>query len=80
MSDKKKTFPYTKFGQTLEVEIATVTGGRLDNPPKGSWDYEVWIESAEDWYIFGTKKYVNFTIRIVNKGMWFKAKERIGIN
>jgi hypothetical protein len=62
--------PYTIFGKTRNIPVVTYTDGKLDNPPKSTWDKEMWIERGEDWYGVPNKG----TIRIIERKAWLDSE------
>ena len=63
--------PYTIFGKTRYIPVATYTDGKIDTPPKPTWDREMWMEREEDWYGLPQKG----TIRVVEREVWLSAGE-----
>lgn len=63
--------PYTIFGKTKDIPVVTYTDGKLDTPPKSSWDREVWIERDEDWY--GTPN--KGTFRVIERQAWLHVPD-----
>ena len=64
--------PYTIFGRTIDVPVITYTDSRRDNPPKKTWDREMWIEREEDWYGLPHKG----TVRVVEREMYLKERAK----
>lgn len=62
--------PFAMFGVTRNIPVVTYTNGKLDNPPKTSWDKEMWIEREEDWYGLPRKG----TVRVVTRQKWMYWK------
>jgi hypothetical protein len=60
--------PYTMFGKTIDIPVVTYTDNKLDDPPKSTWDREMWIQREEDWYGLPTKG----TVRVVERSVWLK--------
>ena len=60
--------PYTIFGKTKNIPVVTYTDNKLDNPPKDSWDREMWIERGEDWYGLPRRG----TVRVIERREWMK--------
>jgi len=60
--------PYTMFGKTIDIPVVTYTDNKLDDPPKSSWDREMWIQREEDWYGLPTKG----TVRVVERRVWLE--------
>lgn len=65
--------PYTIFGKTKLIPVVTYTNGIKDDPPKESWDEDLWVERGEDWYALANAKYKRKTIRIIERDAWLRA-------
>ena len=58
--------PYTIFGKTKNIKVVTYTDGKIDKPPKKTWDKEMWIEREEEWYGLPNKGIV----RVIERREW----------
>jgi hypothetical protein len=63
------TASYTAFGKTKQIPVVTYTDGKVDTIPKLSWDTEIWIERAEDYY--GIPRLG--TVRVIERSAWIKC-------
>jgi hypothetical protein len=63
--------PYTIFGKTKDIPVVTYTNGKLDTPPKSTWDREKWIEREEEWYGLPNKG----TVRVVERQAWLRVPD-----
>lgn len=65
--------PYTIFNKTHDVSVVTYTDGKVDDPPKSTWDKDVWIERGEDWYAFCNPEWSKGTVRVIERDAWLRA-------
>jgi len=64
---KEKMAPYKLFGKEIMMPIVTYTNEKKDEPPKMSWDDEIFIDRAEDWYSLMYYAREKKTVRVITR-------------
>lgn len=68
----KRKAPFTIFGETKNLPINIYFQGKLQEE-ENSWDEEVWIETAEEWYAIPNLSR-DKKIRVITRNEWLEHK------